>query len=227
LDALRRTALIAALIFALAGGWGWPALAQEAGETAAEATDEAAADHGEAGGEGAAEEHAGEDHGGGMPQLDASSYPSQIFWLIISFSVLYWLLSRKALPRVAEILETRQERIAADLDRAAQLRREAEQAYEEYQRIVAEAQSRAQAQLRQTREKMTEDFSRRQAEHDAELAKKVRDAEARIDEARQQALAAIDDVAIEAAQAATQRLIGIDVGADRARAALSEVKEAA
>ena len=63
-----------------------------------------------------------------MPQLDTTWFASQIFWLIIAFSVLYYLLSRKALPRLAEILEARQDRIAADLDEAERLRREAEEA---------------------------------------------------------------------------------------------------
>ncbi len=45
-----------------------------------------------------------------MPQLEVATYASQIFWLIVAFSTLYWLLSRRALPRVAEILEARQDR---------------------------------------------------------------------------------------------------------------------
>ena len=88
------------------------------------------------------------EHGGGLPQLDAHTFPSQIFWLIVSFLALYWLLSRKALPRVGDILEARQERIAADLDRAAALRNEAEEALRKHQAVVAEAQARAAAQLK-------------------------------------------------------------------------------
>ncbi|MGE3740510.1 MAG: hypothetical protein AB7I59_13525, partial [Geminicoccaceae bacterium] len=65
------------------------------------------------------------EHGGGLPQLDASTFPSQIFWLIVSFATLCWLLSRKALPRVSDILEARQSRISSDLDQAAALRNEA------------------------------------------------------------------------------------------------------
>jgi F-type H+-transporting ATPase subunit b len=58
----------------------------------------------------------------GLPQLDTSSYPSQIFWLAVSFLLLFWLFRTKALPRVGEVLEARQDRIAADLDRATKLR---------------------------------------------------------------------------------------------------------
>ena len=63
-----------------------------------------------------------EEHGAGMPQLDSDTFLSQIFWLIVTFGVLYWLLKTKALPKVSEVLEARQDRIASDLDRAATLR---------------------------------------------------------------------------------------------------------
>ena len=56
-----------------------------------------------------------------MPQLEVSTYISQIFWLIVSFGLLYYLLSRKALPKVAEILETRADRVRSDLDEAQRL----------------------------------------------------------------------------------------------------------
>ena len=79
-----------------------------------------------------------------MPQLDVSTFPSQIFWLIICFSVLYYLLSRRALPRISETLEARQDRIAADLDQAQRLRREAEAALASYEEAMAKAQDRAQ-----------------------------------------------------------------------------------
>ena len=68
-----------------------------------------------------------------VPQLEVWTFPSQIFWLLITFSTLYYLLSRKALPRVSEILEARQDRIAADLDQAQRLRREAESALATYE----------------------------------------------------------------------------------------------
>jgi len=80
--------------------------------------------------------------GGGLPQLDARTYPSQIFWLIVSFALLYRLLKTKAIPRIADILETRQDRIGADLDRAARLRADAEAALKKHDSILAEAQAR-------------------------------------------------------------------------------------
>src|SRR3954452_18999661 len=68
----------------------------------------------------------GSEHKEGMPQLNAGTYPSQIFWLVIGFATLYYLMRRKALPRVTEILEARQDPVAGGLRPAGPLRGGAE-----------------------------------------------------------------------------------------------------
>lgn len=164
----------------------------------------------------------------GLPQLDTSSYPSQIFWLAVSFLLLFWLFRTKALPRVGEVLEARQDRIAADLDRATKLREEAEAALVRYQQVVSEAQGKASTQIRETRERLVAESSARQAELDAALTKKIGEADQRIRAARDAALAELHSVAVEVAQAATARLIGREVPRAAAEAALvAVVKEAA
>jgi F-type H+-transporting ATPase subunit b len=219
-----RLLLVAALL-ALTAPAARAADAQDA------ATGHAAAEPGPVGGPGVHGLEEGveaAEHGGGLPQLDASTFPSQIFWLILSFATLYWLFSRKALPRVGEILEARQERIAADLDRAAVLRSEAEAALHKHQAALAEAQARAAAQLKETQDRLAAEAARRQAELDAELNAKLAEAEGRIGAAKDAALAQIEGVAAEVARAAVQRLAGIEVAADEARSTVARVlREAA
>jgi F-type H+-transporting ATPase subunit b len=165
----------------------------------------------------------GEHGGAGMPQLRTETYLSQIFWLIVTFGILYWLLSTRALPRIAEVLGARQDRIAADLDRAAELRNEAEQALARYEEVLAEAHARAQARLREVDERLAADAAERQAALDRELAQKLQAAEARIAAAREQALEQIREVAVEVAQVAAARVAGLEVSPDATRAALDRV----
>lgn len=162
-------------------------------------------------------------HGAGLPQLDASTYPSQIFWLILSFGALYYLMTRKALPRLSEILEARQQRIAGDLDRAAKLRAEAEEAMRRHQQVVAEAQAKAAAQIKEAEERLMAEASRKQAELDADLDRKLGEAEARINAAKNAALSEIQGVAAEVAQAAVQRLAGLQVSEAEVKATLDKV----
>ncbi|MCB2055085.1 MAG: F0F1 ATP synthase subunit B' [Geminicoccaceae bacterium] len=163
-------------------------------------------------------------HAEGMPQLDPDTFASQIFWLVVFFALLYWLVSRKILPAIEQILETRRRRIADDLDRAAALRAEAEEAYTRYESGLADAHAAAQARLAEVRERVQTEQAERQAKLDADLAARAKEAQQRIRAAREQALAGIDSVAVEAARAATSRLIGVDVGEDEARRAMQAVR---
>lgn len=160
-----------------------------------------------------------------MPQIDTATFVSQIFWLIVAFATLYYLLSRRALPRLAEILEARQDRIAADLDEAERLRREAEEALASYQQVIAEAQDKAHTLLTETQARLQAEAAQRQAELDEELAKQLREAEARIAAARKSALAELEGAALGAAQAAVERLAGLKVPKKTAQAALRDVLE--
>jgi len=162
-----------------------------------------------------------------MPQLNPEWFASQIFWLIIAFVVLYYLLSRKALPRVAEILEARQDRIAADLDQAQRLRREAEAALSTYEQGIAKAQGEAHALLAEVQGRLQAEAAERQAELDKQLGKQLAEAEAQIATTKERALAEIEDAALGAARAAAARLAGVEVSEQAARTALRRALEGA
>jgi F-type H+-transporting ATPase subunit b len=213
--------LVLALLLGLATA-GAPGLAQEAQPAAPPSADAEV--------EQLLEEDAGAAHGErhGMPQLDAGTYTSQIFWLILSFGALFWLLRRKALPRVAEVLEIRQDRIAADLDRAASLRGEAEEVLRRYEALVAEARAKGAERLKAAQERLVAEAAARRAPLEQELQKRLAEAERRIAAARRAALGEIQDVAAETAQLAALRLAGIEVDAAAARQAMEAVlREAA
>lgn len=159
-----------------------------------------------------------------MPQLDPSTFPSQIFWLIILFSTLYWLLSRKALPRLSEILEARQDRIAADLDQAQSLRGEAEETLSSYEAQMAGARDEAHRLVAETQAKLQAEAAERQADLDTRLARQLVEAETRIAAARQEALKELEEVAVATAQAAAERLVGVKVTKKAAQAALRQVR---
>lgn len=162
-----------------------------------------------------------------MPQLEVATYASQIFWLIVTFSTLYWLLSRKALPRVAEILEARQDRIAADLDQAQRLRREAEQALSAYEEAMAKARATAHQTTSENHARLQAEAARQQAAVDDEVGGQLREAEARIREARDAALKELEEDAATAVQAAVERIANLKVTKKAARAALKQAMETA
>ena len=158
-----------------------------------------------------------------MPQFDPTVFPTQLFWLVVTFVVLYFVLSKWALPKVASVLEARQDKIGDDLDRAAASKQETESALAEYEKSLADGTVKAQGLLRQAADDMAAESAKRHGELAEKLAGDVKSAESRIEDAKQAAVGNIGQVAAEVAQAATRRLIGLDVDA---AAAESSVKAA-
>ncbi|MEO1092643.1 MAG: F0F1 ATP synthase subunit B' [Pseudomonadota bacterium] len=170
---------------------------------------------------------AGEEITGGMPQLDASTYASQVFWLIVTFGLLYWLFSKRGLPRVAGVLEQREKRIAGDLERAAELRSQAEEAMQRYEAHLADAQAQARAAIKQAHDRLHVEVAAREAELEQRLQAQIAEADRRIAAARDEALTALESVANEISRAAVQRLIGVEVSEGDAAAAVAAARQEA
>lgn len=155
-----------------------------------------------------------------MPQLDPSVFSPQLVWLAITFALLYLLMARVALPRIADVLEARKSRIDADLEKAAALRDEAQAAKDAYEKAQAEARAKAHALTAAAADRAAREAAERQQALAAKLAAQTRDAEARIAEARAQALAHTHTIAAEVARDAVRKLLGQEVDAAQAQAAV-------
>ena len=157
-----------------------------------------------------------------MPQLDPSSFPTQLFWLLLTFVPLYFILRRAVLPRITEVLAARQRHIDSDLERAATLRREAETVMAEYEKALAEARARAADAIKRASDEMAAESARRHEAFGQELAATTREAEGRIAKAKEDALAQVTAVAGEVATAATAKLIGVSLPAGQVEKAVKK-----
>ena len=147
-----------------------------------------------------------------MPQLDPAVWPTQLFWLAITFGILYLVIWRIALPRIADVLEARQRKLDDDLKKAAALKDEAETILAEYERMRADAQASAHAVLQKTQNEMKAEAERQSRDVAAKLAKQTDEAEARIADAKTAALASLEGTVSEVVAAATEKLIGVKAG---------------
>jgi len=155
----------------------------------------------------------------GMPQLDFSTYPPQLFWLAVTFIALYALMVRVALPRIGGMIEERRSRIASDLDRAQELKDNTERAIATYESELAEARARAHAIVQEKRNELTAEIDAERTSLDKEIAAKVMKAEKAIASARDKALGQVEDVASGLAGDIVAQLAGLKVTkADIARA---------
>ncbi|MEQ8371044.1 MAG: F0F1 ATP synthase subunit B' [Alphaproteobacteria bacterium] len=157
-----------------------------------------------------------------MPQLDPAVFLPQIFWAAVIFGLLYLVMARIALPRIGMVLEDRRNRIDGDLDKAAQLREDAEAAIHAYEQLLDEARAKAQAKIAQAMEQATAEATRRQHALGEKLAEETAAAEARIAAARHAAMSEIRSVAVGIAQDVVQRLGGATPSDDDARRAVAQ-----
>jgi F-type H+-transporting ATPase subunit b len=143
-----------------------------------------------------------------MPQLDISTFPPQLIWLAIWFIILYLIMSRVGLPRIAVAIEGRRRQRESDLARAAQLRDDAEAANAAFQRSMAEGRAAAQAILKETSDRLAAEAAERQRVLAAKLAAQIDEAERRIQASKGQALAEMRGIAVDVGRAVVEKLTG-------------------
>jgi F-type H+-transporting ATPase subunit b len=163
-------------------------------------------------------------HADVFPPFDTNYFAPQIIWLVIIFGLLYLLMSKIALPRVAGILASRRNAIDDDLAAAAQAQFDASQAAAAHEKTLANAKARAQALGQQAHAEAAQAAGARRAQLEADLAAKLADAEKQIVEKKTAAMANVESIAIETTHAIMQRLTGKPVEAGAVAAAVAATK---
>ena len=159
-----------------------------------------------------------------MPQMEFADYMPQVGWLVITFATLYLLMAKLALPRITDILETRQRRLDHDLELSEKLRDEAQATLAEYDAAIVSARAEAESLLAKARENIQTDTQERIAELNVRLESEIRESDARIRHAMSQAMDELMIVAGNSARAAVERLAGIKVSDEQAKVAVELVR---
>lgn len=137
----------------------------------------------------------------GMPQLDFSTFPNQIFWLVVTLVIIYFILSRIALPRIAAVLAERQGTITNDIAAAEELKLKALEAEQAYEQALADARAESAKIASEARAEIKAGLDDAIAKADAEIAARASESEARIAEIQSRAMEDIGTVARDTAAA--------------------------
>ena len=139
--------------------------------------------------------HGAAEASAGMPQLEFGTFPNQIFWLVVALVVIFFVLTRVALPRIAGVLAERQGTITNDIAAAEELKQKAQEAEEAYNVALAEARVEAGKIAAEAKAEIQAELDAAQARADAEIAAKTAESEAAIAEIRAGAVEAVKAVA--------------------------------
>lgn len=158
---------------------------------------------------------------GGFPPFKIETFPSQLFWLAITFTFLFLVLWRFVGPRIQGVIGERRARIAADLAQAEQNRRDSEAASAAYQSALTAARGRALSMADENRKRMAGEIADARNKADADAADAMAKAETRIAQVRTAARANVTVAAQEAAADIVSRLTGETVSASDVAAAMN------
>ena len=148
---------------------------------------------------------------GGMPQLNPEFWISQIFWLTITFGILYVVLSKLILPKISANLELRKSQISDNIEAADKQREESESKLKEYDEIISQSKTEAKNIFGQAREKALKDINAKREVLNKQIDEEVKKVEEEINILRLEAPAKINKIATETSSELIQKLIGAGV----------------
>lgn len=139
----------------------------------------------------------GGDEAGGLPQLDLTTWPTQLFWLVVTFAIMYLLMSVMVTPRIRSVLEDRQQRITNDLEKARDADTKVTEMRLSYEASLEAARTEAAAKARDALSEAKATADAAEAEMATKLNQKLKTAETKLMKMRDDAMASIDEVAAE------------------------------
>ncbi len=158
-----------------------------------------------------------------MPQLNPEFFAPQLIWLALTFIVFYFIMSRKIVPLIGNVIEKREERISSDLKKAETLKKDLSEAIASYEQAIAEARSKAYDIVQANQKKLSAEVEAEQKLVEDQIDQKTKDSEQRIAAARDTALAQINDIAVGTTEEILQSLTGSKPSGDKVLDAISSV----
>ena len=148
---------------------------------------------------------------GGMPQLNPEFWISQIFWLTLTFGILYIVLSKLVLPKISANLELRKSQIQDNIEAAEKQRKDSESKLKEYDDIIFKSKLEAKNIFKDAREKVIKDINNKKQTLENQINEEIKKAEKEIEVVKKSAPEKINKIAIEASSELVKKLIGTEI----------------
>ena len=148
---------------------------------------------------------------GGMPQLNPEFWISQIFWLIITFGILFIVLTKVILPKISDNLETRKSQILENIETADKQKEESQKKIDEYEKIILDSKLRAKSYFNEAREKILDDINKKRAALEKDIDEEIGEVEKELSDLKNKSGEKINKIAAETSAELIKELIGEEV----------------
>ena len=160
---------------------------------------------------------------GGMPQLNPEFWVSQIFWLTLTFGILYVVLSRIILPKISSNLELRKSQIQENIEAAEKQREDSETKLKEYENIISRSKLNAKNILKETRDKTLKDINLKRENLEKQIDLEISKAENEIDALKKTSPEKINQIAIQTSSEILKNLIGAEINSSSISAIVDDL----
>ncbi len=158
-----------------------------------------------------------------MPQLDVTTFTPQLIWLTITFAAMFLIMWKIAVPKISDALETRQMRLEDNLQKAENLKREAEATLAAYEKALADARAQAHGDIQKIQKQLHDAAAKEEAELGAKLDAKIQESEQTIAAEVSKAMESVRGVAVDVAADVIEKLTGTAPGSERVEKAVDNV----
>ena len=162
---------------------------------------------------------------GGMPQLNPEFWVSQIFWLTLTFGILYIVLAKAILPKISSNLELRKSQIQENIEAAEKQRIESDTKLKEYDDLILKSKIKAKNIYKDAREKVIKDISLKKEVLDRQIDEEIKKAEKEIEVLRKNAPEKINKIAIETSSELIKKLIGAEINSSSISAIVDDLSK--
>ena len=162
---------------------------------------------------------------GGMPQLDPEFWFSQIFWLIITFGILFIILSKLILPKISENLEIRKSQISENIEAAEKEREESENKIKEYEKIILDSKNEAKNYFSKARGQILKDIDKKRETLKNEINEEIKKAEEEITDLKNKSPDKINKIVVETSSDLVKQLIGVEVNNSSISAIVEDISK--
>ena len=159
----------------------------------------------------------------GMPQLDPEFWASQVFWLILIFSILYLVIWKIFLPKINYSIENRKSRIVNDLDEAQKLKESAEKKLKEYNKIIENSKQEAKKIIEDERKKLDQDIENKKKDFNNQIEKEITAVEKEIKDLKKTSLSNISKIASETSAELMKKVINTEVNKSNVSAVVDDI----